>query len=376
LRKVPATMLASLLFALLFAATAVPTPAQSGCATLNAAKGEGKFTGQISTPPDGSSMTVTYGDQNVLVHYNSSVTVCQGGQPATLNALTQGASVSVFGPLRRNGKNMEMDAARIFVAGRPQTVRPSPESARPNAQQPQNARPSPEPAQPNTQQTQPRPTGQRSIPNSVILHGGTHAETMQRLHVLRTYALSDVRTNQQVTVGEARLDFRPMLNNSKALFNIAEQLRTMPQHVQVQESSSEVSEVEQGLVIHQVLSYRILPGTCSDSGARAQLARAGIACFTSAPMSERLAEFSKPGSPHYVAAPEKQQAAITAFQRNNPQADADASKGIAELRKSLANPSQRAAIAAQIGQAETARPGQPQRRAAQGGDDQLSGTAY
>ena len=357
MRKVPATMLASLLFTLLFAATAVATPAQSDCAALNAAKGEGKFTGQISTPPDGSSMTVTYGDQTVLVHYNSSVTVCQGGQRATLNALTQGASVSVFGPLRRNGKNMEMDAARIFVAGRPQTARPSPEPARPNAQQPQNARPSPEPALPNTQQAQPRPTGQRSIPNSVILRGGTHAETMQRLHVLRTYALSDVRTNPQVTVGEARLDFRPMLNNSKALFNIAEQLRAMPQHVQVQESSSEVSEVEQGLVIHHVLIYRVLPGACSDSGARAQLARAGIECFTSAPMSERLAEFSKPGSPRYVADPGKRQAAISAFQRNNPQADADASKGIAELRKSLANPSQRAAIAAQIGQAETARLG-------------------
>jgi len=62
-------MLAALLFTPLFAATAVATPAQSDCAALNAAKGEGKFTGQISTPPDGSSMTVAYGDQTVIVHY-------------------------------------------------------------------------------------------------------------------------------------------------------------------------------------------------------------------------------------------------------------------------------------------------------------------
>ncbi len=190
-----------------------------------------------------------------------------------------------------------------------------------------------------------------------MLGSGTHAEKMQRLHVVREYALPDLRSNSQVTLGVARLDFRPMLENPKAVFNVAQRLHAIPQHVQVQEESSEISEVEQGLVIHHVVSYRILPGKCSDPSARAELSRAGIECFTRASVGERVAEFSKPGAAHYVAAPEKRQAAIAAFQRNNPQADADASKGIAELRKSLANPSQRAAITAQIGQAETARLG-------------------
>jgi hypothetical protein len=366
LRKVSAAMLASLSFAFLFVATTVATfpqstRAQSGCAALNAAKGEGKFTGQISSEPDGSSMNVTYADQSVIVHYNGSVTVCQGGQPASVNALTRSASVVVFGPLRRNGKNMEMDAARIFVAGRPAgppaTARPSPESAVPNAQQAQPARTSPEPGLPNTQQTQPRATGLRPIANSVILGGGTYAGTMQRLRVVRKYAFSDLRTNSQVTLGEARLDFRPMLNNAKAPFNVAQRLRAMPQHVQIQEESSEISEVEQGLVIHHVLSYRILPGKCSDAGARAQLSGAGVECFTRASTSERLAEFSRPGTPHYVADPEKRRVAIAAYQRNSALTDADANKGIADLRKTLANPSQRAAIAAQIGEAETARMG-------------------
>jgi hypothetical protein len=350
-------MLASWVFTLLCVSTAVAMPPQSDCAALNAAKGEGKFTGQISTPPDGSSMTVTYGDQSVLVHYNNSVSVCQGGQPASLNALAQGASVSVFGPLRRNGKNIEIDAARIFVAGRPQTARPSPEPVLPNAQQPQTARPTPEQAQQNAQQTQLQTTGQRPIPNSVILGGGNHAATMQRLHVVRTYALPSLRANSQVTLGEVRLDFRPMLDNPKAPFNVAQRLREMPQHVQVQEDTSEVSEVEQGLVIHHVLSYRILPGKCDDPDARAQLSRAGIECFTRASAGDRMAEFSKPGTPHYVADPMKRQAAISALQRNSALADADANKGIADLRKTLANPSQREAISAQIGQAETARLG-------------------
>lgn len=340
MRTVPASMLVSLFLTPLFSATTVATPAQSACGALNAAKGEGKFTGQISTPPDGSSLEVTYGDQTVLVHYNNSVTVCQGGQRASLGALTRGASVSVFGPVRRNGKNMEMEAARIFVAGPPQA-----------------ARPSPEPAEPNPQQAQPRTTGQRSFSNSVILGGGTYAATMQRLHVLRKYALSDLRSRPQLTLGEARLDFRPMLENPKALFNVSQRLRMIPEHVQVQEDTSEVSEVEQGLVIHHVLSYRVLPGKCSDADVKAQLVRAGIGCFTRASSSERLAEFSKPGAARYVANAQKRQEAISAFQRNSALADADANKHVADLRKALADPTQRAAIVARVGQPETARMG-------------------
>ena len=356
MRKVPAAILASLLFTLLCVGTTVATPAQSDCAALNLAKGEGKFTGQISSPPDGSSMNVTYGDQTVLVHYTSSVTVCQGGQPASLDALRQGASVSVFGPLRRNGKTMEIDAARIFVAGRPQTARPSPEPALPNAQQPQpQVRTSPEPGLPSAQQPEQRTTGLRPIPNSVILNGETHAANMQRLRVVRKYALSDLRTNSQVTLGQARLDFKPMLSNPKALFNVGERLQAVAQHVNVQENSSEVSEVEQGLVIHHVLTYRVLPGKCSDPGARAQLVQAGIACFTRSSSSDRVAEFSTPGKPRYLADPQKRQAAIAAYQRNSALMDADATKHIAELRKALSDPAQHAAIAAQVGQAEASR---------------------
>ena len=205
------------------------------------------------------------------------------------------------------------------------------------------------------QQEQPLATGLRPIPNSVILGGGTHAETMQRLHVVRTYALADLRTNPQVTLGAARLSFHPMLNNPRALFNVAQNLRAMPQHVQLKEDTSEISEVDQGLVIHHVLTYQILPGKCADSGARAQMAGAGIECFTRASTSERVAEFSSPGSPRYVADPQKRQAAIAAYQRNSALGAADANQHIADLRKSLADPTQRAAIAAKVGQAETAR---------------------
>lgn len=211
------------------------------------------------------------------------------------------------------------------------------------------------PALPNLRPEQPRGMIAGSIPNSVILRGGTHAETMQRLRVVRTYSLLGLRSNSQVTVGEARLDFRPMLDNPKALFNIAERLRAMPQHVEVKENTSEISEVEQGVVVHHVLTYRILPGKCGDAGAKAQLAGAGIECFTQASMNERVAGFSNPRDPRYVADPQKRQAAIAAHQRNSAIEEADANKGIADLRKALSIPTQRAAIVAQIGQAEAAR---------------------
>jgi hypothetical protein len=362
------------LFVLVIAASGVAASAQSDCTALNTATGEGKFTGQISTVPDGSSMTVTYGNQSVLVHYSSSVTVCQGGQPASVDALTQGASVSVFGPERRNGNDMEIDAARIFVAGRPRTN--AQQTPRPNTQQtpPPNSQQAPPPTprqtqpqyaqqtqQPNIpptpppQQTQQRATGEHAVPNSVILGGGTQAEAIARLHVVRKYALSDLRSNPQVTLGAARLDFRPMLNNTKELFNITQRLHAIPQHVQMLEEGSDASEVDQGLVIHHVLSYRILPGKCGDANAKAQLDQAGIGCFTRATTSERVAEFSTAGSPRYVADPQKRQQAVAAYQRNSPLIQADATKHIADLRKALADPTQRAAIAAQVGQAETTR---------------------
>lgn len=346
MRRVPAALLVSLFF---MAVVAEQTVAQSDCTALNTLKGEDKFTEQISSQPDGSSMQVTYSDQTVLVHYTSSVLVCQGGQPGSVNALTRGASVSVFGPMRRNATSMEIVAARIFVAGRAQQ---SPASSQPS---PQTARSNSEPPLPTLPQERPSATSRLTIPESVILRGGTHAETMQRLRVARTYKLADLRSSSKVTVGQAKLDFRPMLSNPKALFNIAQNLHTIPQHVQVLEESSEASEVEQGLVIHHVLSYRILAGKCSDADAKAQLSRAGVECFTRASASERIAEFSKPGSPRYVADPGKRQAAIAAYQRNSALQDADANKHIVELRKALADPTQRAAIVAKIGEAATAR---------------------
>lgn len=202
---------------------------------------------------------------------------------------------------------------------------------------------------------QSRVTGQRSLPNSLILRGDDHATTMQRLRVVRQYGLGDVRSNPQVALGEGKVDFSPMLNNPKALFNVAQRLHAMPQSVEVREDASEISEVDQGLVIHHVLSYRVLPGKCADPGAQAQIARAGIGCFTKESPSQHMAEFGMPGNARYVADPAKRRVAIAAYQQKSALAEADAKKHIADLRKTLADPKQRATMASQVGAAEVTR---------------------
>ena len=154
---------------------------------------------------------------------------------------------------------------------------------------------------------------------------------------------------------EFPLDFTPVLNNPKSVSNIALRLRAMPKNVEVKEDTSEISEVDQGLVIHHVLSYRILPGKCADPSVHAQLAQAGVACFTKESASQRLAEFATPGHARYVADPVKRQAAIAAYQQRSAQADAEANTHIADLRKSFADPKQRATLTAQLGAAEVAR---------------------
>lgn len=202
---------------------------------------------------------------------------------------------------------------------------------------------------------QPRFTGQRNLPNSLTLRGEDHATTMQRLHVVRQYRIEDVRSKPRIMLGAVALDFTPVLNNPKAMFNVAQRLRAMPKNVEVKEDTSEISEVDQGLVLHHVLTYRILPGKCADPGAKAQIEQAGVACFTKESESQRLAEFATPGHARYVADPVKRQAAIAAYRQNSALADAEASRHIADLRKSFADSKQRAILVAQLGTAEVTR---------------------
>lgn len=204
---------------------------------------------------------------------------------------------------------------------------------------------------------QSRVINRQSLPNSVTLTGSTPTQTLARLHVVRQYTLDAVRANPHLMLGTQQLDLTMMVNNPRALPNLAVRLLALPQHVQVEENTTQISEVDQGLVIHHVLSYQVLPGKCADATAKAQLAQAGVSCFSQETAGQRIEEFSTPGSARYVADPTKRQAAIAAYQRNSALESTEAAQQIANLRKALANPTQRAQIAAKVGEAETARLG-------------------
>lgn len=100
-------------------ARALPAKQQNECAVINTIKGEGKFTGQISGV-NNSLIEVTSGSETAVVRYDpGGVQVCEGGVAAPTNRLVQGASVTVYGPMKRKGKGFEMTASKIVIAGPP-----------------------------------------------------------------------------------------------------------------------------------------------------------------------------------------------------------------------------------------------------------------
>ena len=95
---------------------AMPAHAQSECAVDNPAQGQEKITGQITGGPTGSLIEVTSESGSILVDYNSSVLVCQGGQPASASVLALHATVVAYGPVKKKGKTLQMTATKILVA--------------------------------------------------------------------------------------------------------------------------------------------------------------------------------------------------------------------------------------------------------------------
>ena len=92
------------------------------------------------------------------------------------------------------------------------------------------------------------PEASRPIPTSVTLQGGSHADIMRRLRVIRQIPVASVRSNHTLSLGRARINFGPVFDNPHALFNVAQRLRSIPQHVELLADQSELVEVEQGLL--------------------------------------------------------------------------------------------------------------------------------
>jgi hypothetical protein len=194
------------------------------------------------------------------------------------------------------------------------------------------------------------------LPSSVIaIRPGASSETLKKLTVKREIGLQSVRSNSLVKLRSTNVDFKPMLDNPLALFNVAQKLREKPQLATVQADETRIFEVGQGLIVRSLLSYQIKLGVCNDASKRKQLAASGIQCAKRVDSKARAAAFANPDDPHYIASVADRAKAIASAEAHAAEVSASIDSDIANLRARFADPAQKAELVAQIGAAEVAR---------------------
>lgn len=193
------------------------------------------------------------------------------------------------------------------------------------------------------------------LANSLTLRPGSYSDMVGRLPVVRQISPAALRSNAPIRVGKMRVDFGPVLKNRQALINIATKLRAMPDLVEVRADLLEAIEVERGLVVHNVLTYNFKPGACRDRGRRDRIASAGISCFTQSSEAELAAAFANPRDARYVRDPRERARALAYAKAHRGQMESDIAGNVGSFRERLADPAQRAELAAEVGEAEVAR---------------------
>lgn len=191
-------------------------------------------------------------------------------------------------------------------------------------------------------------------PGAVTLKPGTASAIMRTLQVKRRLALPELLRNPVITLGQTKLNLSPVLNNPQALPNVAARLRQMPQLATVLTETSEIDEVEQGLIIRNFMTYELKTGACR--GANTQLlASAGISCLSRTAGRNSPAAYSDPASPRFIADPQARARAIAAASTIASQSQTEVVGHIAEFRRMLSNPAQRLELEAKLGSSEVQR---------------------
>ena len=192
-------------------------------------------------------------------------------------------------------------------------------------------------------------------PGAVLLRPGSADTVVQALPAIRRLSAKELRSNSRIVVGRTRVDFRPLLENPKALLNIASRMRAKPQLLEVRADEFEAREIAQGLAIRNILTYRLKPGACSTAARRAEVAATGINCYAPQSPAQRAAAFANPKDARYVADPGERAKALAAAQSQAAVQAADIEQSVAALRQRLANSAQRAELVAALGSAEVDR---------------------
>lgn len=192
-------------------------------------------------------------------------------------------------------------------------------------------------------------------PGAVVLRSGNAGSVLRTLHVKRQIPVATLRTNPVIRLGNARLDMTPVLSGPHSLATLASRLRAQPNLAQVRAEDTSVVEVDQGLVVHQYLAYRVQPGACSTMAGRLALAQAGASCPVRMTDEARAAAFADRRDPHYIADPRRRVQELAKANQAAAAQQAEVAADIAQLRTMLADPAQRSAIDAAMGPGSAAR---------------------
>lgn len=230
-------------------------------------------------------------------------------------------------------------------------------------------RPAPQapPVRPTPMATQPRivalptellpPADARTqtVAGSTTLRPGSFSDLVKQMPVVREMSAAQLRVNPMVAIGKTQLDFRKMIDSPTALINVADRLGKMPDLVEVLPGRMTAFETKNGVLVRDFLSYRIKPGVCGNAGARTRLEATGVSCFTRSSAADMDGGYARPGDIRYVKDPVQRAKALAEARARRQQMTQEIDKNIADFRQRLANPAQRAELAAEVGEAEVAR---------------------
>jgi hypothetical protein len=194
----------------------------------------------------------------------------------------------------------------------------------------------------------------KRLPGSIIIGRRTLSDELPSFGVKRSLTADQMRTATDVRLGEARVDFKPLLGNDRLALNIAGRLRTMTDLADVRGEQTRTFEGKRGLIVQSIVRYELKPGACATPANRGRLAQAGVPC-ASLVSDERLeAEMADPKSPRFVEG--RDRAAMIAKTRQQRAAErAKVMAHVAELRKQMAGTGTRAQISARLGAQQFAR---------------------
>ena len=202
------------------------------------------------------------------------------------------------------------------------------------------------------------PAGLQFVPlqNSVTLRADTLDRSLRDVTVRQRYSAPVLRQNPVLTLGELRVDTTPVFANPASLSNVAASLQKQPGLAKVTGQRMEVFRINQGLVIHQFLSYQIRPGACSNASSRAGLQQLRLSCVTAVSDGELRSAFSEPGNVRFVADPRIRQQRLAEAMEMREQGRIQLARDLKELRSGFDDPVRRTQMVRMLGsEAELAR---------------------